>query len=87
MVPGVYPRYLTEAQYYANRETLHANLYNFAKRRLGAPREGAGLLVGIVLCGRCGRRMSPSYGRDWRVYCCRRDQMTYDLAAVPVVLR
>jgi DNA invertase Pin-like site-specific DNA recombinase len=79
VVPDVYPGYLTEAQYYANRETLHANLYNFAKRRLGAPREGTGLLVGIILCGRCGRRMTPSYGSDSRVYCCRRDQITYDL--------
>jgi len=79
VVPDVYPGYITEAQYYANRETLYANLYNFTKRRLGAPREGAGLLVGILLCGRCGRRMTPSYSSDSRVYHCRWDQITYDL--------
>ncbi len=78
VVPNVYPAYIDEAQYYANRETLHANLYNFTKRRLGAPREGVGLLVGIIVCGRCGRRMTPSYGSDARVYTCRREQITYD---------
>src|SRR5439155_12411144 len=60
VVPDVYPAYITEAQYDANRQTLAANRYNFAQRRLGAPREGRGLLVGLVVCGRCGRRMTPS---------------------------
>lgn len=79
VVPNVYPGYITEAQYYANRQTLAANRYNFAQRRPGAPREGRGLLVGIVVCGRCGRRMTASYGSDHHVYHCRREQMTYDL--------
>lgn len=78
VVPEVYPGYISEAQYYANRESLRANLYNFTKRQPGAPREGAGLLVGIIVCGRCGRRMTPSYGNDYHAYVCRRDQVTYD---------
>jgi len=78
VVPNIYPAYITEAQYYANREVLRANLYNFAKRQVGAPREGAGLLVGMLVCGRCGRRMTPNYGSDHRVYHCRREQITYD---------
>lgn len=78
VVPDVYPAYISEAQYYANREVLRANLYNFAKRQVGAPREGAGLLVGMLVCGRCGRRMTPNYGSDHRVYHCRREQITYD---------
>jgi len=77
VVTDVYPAYLSEAQYYANRDVLHANLYNFTKRCLGAPREGTGLLVGIIICGRCGRRMTPNYGGDYRDYHCRRDQITY----------
>lgn len=78
VVPDVYPGYITEAQYYANRETLRANLFNFDKRRPGAPREGLGLLVGMIICGRCGRRMTASYGSDHHVYHCRREQITYD---------
>ena len=78
VVPDVYPGYITPTQYEANRAMLQANQYNFVKRRIGAPREGPGLLVGIIVCGRCGRRMSPSYGHDHHVYHCRREQMTYD---------
>ena len=77
VLPGIYPGYITEAEYYANRDVLRANLYNFVKRQFGAPREGPGLLVGLLLCGRCGRRMSPSYGSRAQVYHCRREQMTY----------
>ncbi len=29
--------------------------------QLGTPREGAALLQGLVICGKCGRRMSPRY--------------------------
>lgn len=78
VVPDIYPGYISLAQYDANREVLMANRYNFSKRGGGAPREGPGLLVGIVVCGRCGRRMSPSYGSDHHVYHCRRQKMTYD---------
>lgn len=78
VVPNIYPGYITEAQYYANREILRANLFNFDKRRPGAPREGVGLLVGIIICGRCGRRMTANYGSDHQVYHCRREQITYD---------
>jgi DNA invertase Pin-like site-specific DNA recombinase len=81
VVPGVYPAYISEAQYYANRRALQANLYNFEKCRPGAPREGRGLLVGLLLCGRCGRRMTVSYGSDHHVYQCRRDQLVYDAPA------
>jgi DNA invertase Pin-like site-specific DNA recombinase len=44
----------------------------------GAPREGASLLAGLVLCGHCGRRMKVSYGNGGRLvrYACvsRRQQ-------------
>ncbi|MCC8969180.1 recombinase zinc beta ribbon domain-containing protein [Bradyrhizobium sp. Cham227] len=39
--------------------------------------EGAGLLQGIAICGRCGRRMSMRYtgsNADYPVYCCRSDR-------------
>jgi DNA invertase Pin-like site-specific DNA recombinase len=77
VVPDVYPPYVSEAQYLANREILQANQYNFVKKRRGAPRDGPGLLAGLVVCGRCGRRMTVSYGGEHHVYQCRREQMTY----------
>ena len=39
----------------------------------GAAREGESLLQGLVLCGRCGRRMKVGYGKtsSWRYRCVR----------------
>src|SRR4051794_16161003 len=64
VIPGVYPAYLSYDQYLLNRRTLQDNLYNFAAKRHGAPREGRALLQGLVICGCCGRRMSVSHGSD-----------------------
>jgi DNA invertase Pin-like site-specific DNA recombinase len=75
VIGNVYPAYISEAQYYSNRETLRANMYNFTKRQLGAPREGPGLLVGLLICGQCGRRMTPSYSSAHHAYMCRRTQV------------
>src|SRR3712207_3501406 len=79
VVPGVYPAYLGYDQYLLNRRHLHDNLYNFAAKRRGAPREGRALLQGLVVCGRCGRRMSVSHGSQYLRYQCRRAQMDYAL--------
>jgi DNA invertase Pin-like site-specific DNA recombinase len=77
VVPNVYPPYVSEAQYAVNREMLQANQYNFVKKRRGAPRDGPGLLAGLVVCGRCGRRMTVSYGSAHHMYHCLRERMTY----------
>src|SRR5215210_5731916 len=78
VVPDVYPAYLSAEQYYANRRRLCDNQYNFVKRRQGAVREGAGLLVGLLLCGRCGHRLTPTYSSDAPAYVCRRAKAVYD---------
>jgi DNA invertase Pin-like site-specific DNA recombinase len=77
VVPGIYPAYLSYDQYLLNRRYLHDNLYNFAAKGRGAPREGPALLQGLVLCGRCGRRMSVSHGSRYHRYECRRAQIDY----------
>ena len=77
VVPGVYPAYLSNDQYISNRQQLCDNMYNFAKKGRGAPRNGLALLQGIVLCGRCGRRMTVSHGQAYRRYECRRAQLDY----------
>jgi DNA invertase Pin-like site-specific DNA recombinase len=77
VVPDVYPGYLTYDAYLANRRVLKDNLYNFAQKGRGAPREGLALLTGLVVCGRCGRRMAVSYGSAYHSYHCRRAQVDY----------
>ena len=74
---GVYPAYITEEQYARNREQLRANMYNFIHRHPGAPREGTALVQGLVLCGRCGRRMQVQYSKQGPRYVCRDDAMRY----------
>jgi hypothetical protein len=49
----------------------------------GAARDGAGLLAGLVVCGKCRRRMSLRYarsaGRDRHSYSCARAKSDYGL--------
>ena len=77
VIPDVYPAYISYAQYQTNRRILRDNLYNFEQKGQGAPRKGRGLLQGILVCGRCGRRMTPTYSAKYQGYVCRRTQMTY----------
>jgi DNA invertase Pin-like site-specific DNA recombinase len=81
VVPGAYPTYISYDQFLANRQHLQDNLYNFAAKARGAPREGRALLQGLVVCGRCGRRMSVSHGSHYLRYQCCRAQIDY---AVPL---
>jgi DNA invertase Pin-like site-specific DNA recombinase len=71
VVPGVYPGYIGHEAFLANREKLRANRYNFSAKGRGAARGGAALLQGLVHCGRCGRQMGVSYGRQQPRYECR----------------
>jgi len=52
------PAYIDWAQYEANQRRLRDNSTHYGR---GAPREGGSVLAGLVVCGRCGRRMSASY--------------------------
>ena len=80
VVSDVYPAYISEEQYARNREQLRANMYNFVHRHPGAPREGTALVQGLVLCGRCGRRMQVHYSKQGPRYVCRDDAMRYAAA-------
>jgi DNA invertase Pin-like site-specific DNA recombinase len=57
-----HPAYITWDEYLANQQKLRDN-YNRAESpdAHGAPRDGSALLQGLVLCGKCGRRMNVSY--------------------------
>ena len=53
--------YITWEEYEASLTQLAANSQAYTPQRLHPPREGPALLQGIVLCGRCGERMTVRY--------------------------
>jgi DNA invertase Pin-like site-specific DNA recombinase len=69
--------YISWTEYTDVQDKLRQNRTNQAwLDHRGAPREGAALLQGLVLCGQCGRRMSVRYqDRRWLWYECRRHGM------------
>ena len=76
-LPDAHPGYITWEQFEANQEALHASAQSIgADRRRSAPREGVALLQGLVICGRCGGRMTVRYivshGHPEPVYRCQR---------------
>ena len=61
-LPNAHPAYISWENYQANCARLRCNCNAFAgDRRKSPPREGSALLQGILLCGRCGRRMTVRY--------------------------
>jgi DNA invertase Pin-like site-specific DNA recombinase len=56
----VYPSYISWEQFMANQARLADNASTFARRTHGAPRQGAALLAGLVVCGRCGYQGSTN---------------------------
>jgi DNA invertase Pin-like site-specific DNA recombinase len=61
---GTHPGYITWTQFLRNRQRLDDNRTSRDEDRRGPAREGTALLQGIVLCGRCGRRMTIRYLND-----------------------
>ena len=54
-----FPAYISWQRFEAMQQRL-ANNRSLAQAQ-GAPREGPSLLGGLLQCGRCGRRLAPSY--------------------------
>jgi DNA invertase Pin-like site-specific DNA recombinase len=59
-----HPGYITWEQFRHHHQRLDDNRTWRPEDRRGAVREGAAMLQGLVLCGRCGRRMSVRYLQD-----------------------
>ena len=74
VVQGIYPAYIGYDVFLSNRLKLKANRYNFEAKGRGAARVGGALLQGLAHCGRCGRQMGVSYGRQQPRYECRQAQ-------------
>jgi DNA invertase Pin-like site-specific DNA recombinase len=63
-----HPAYISWEEFMSNQRTLEENGTNSqAVEKRGAPRQGAALLQGVALCGRCGRRMSVRYAPKGKV--------------------
>jgi DNA-binding transcriptional MerR regulator len=79
LIPDAHPGYITWEQFDTNQATLAANAAaHGTDRRAGPAREGPALLQGLVVCGRCGQRMTIGYHqrRDGSLvpdYACQRE--------------
>jgi DNA invertase Pin-like site-specific DNA recombinase len=78
-LPEAHPGYITWEQYESNRRLLGANDRGARSRPARTPpREGPALLQGMLMCGRCGRRMTVRYhrrrtGKVSLLYYCQRE--------------
>lgn len=59
LIPDHHPGYITLKEYERNQATLASNVRE--KMTTGAPREGSGLLAGLLRCRRCGRMLHVGY--------------------------
>jgi DNA invertase Pin-like site-specific DNA recombinase len=79
-LPGLLPAYISVEQYERNRARMEAN--RSRSQSVGAVRDGPALLAGLVVCGRCGARMTVHYqraagGNLQPVYVCAREKSDY----------
>jgi DNA invertase Pin-like site-specific DNA recombinase len=63
LICDAHPGYITFEQYEQHQQTLAANAaaHSDEERRAGPAREGPALLQGLVVCGKCGKRMTVNY--------------------------
>ena len=82
LIRDAHPGYISWEEYEANLRQLRENRASHGEdRRHGPPREGPALLQGLVICGRCGQRMTVRYHqvkggrRLYPEYLCQREQI------------
>ena len=75
-IPNAHPGYISWEQYQLNLKLLAANSRGYELARASPPREGAALLQGRAVCGRCGRYFRVTYrssrGKHEAWYVCDR---------------
>jgi DNA invertase Pin-like site-specific DNA recombinase len=76
LIPNAHAGYITWEEFEDNQRRLRENAQAIGgERRRSPPREGPALLQGIVVCGRCGDRMTVRYhqreGSLWPTYVCQ----------------
>jgi len=73
-----FPGYISRAEYEANQAWLQA--HRWQQQLSGRRQDGPALLSGMALCGRCGRRLHPSYSgaqNQHVTYVCDQQQRRY----------
>jgi DNA invertase Pin-like site-specific DNA recombinase len=76
LIQDAFEGYISWDDYMQNQEKLVQNSHTFFQT-LGAPLKGDALLQGLVLCARCGRRMTMAYNRH-PAYVCRAAHNQFD---------
>ena len=75
-IPNAHPGYISWEQFQENLKILESNGRSYELARTSPPREGAALLQGRAVCGRCGRHFRVRYadrrGRQEAWYVCDR---------------
>ncbi len=90
LIRDAHAGYITWDAYEENLQRLLANAWAFGEdHRAGPPREGPALLQGLVICGRCGERMTVAY-HHWRNrlfpdYACRRERIQREQPVCQVI--
>jgi DNA invertase Pin-like site-specific DNA recombinase len=82
LIPGAHLGYICWEDYERNLRCLRQSAQAIGWERRNSPaREGPALLQGLILCGRCGERMTVRYhsrhGRLWPEYVCQREGVEY----------
>lgn len=79
-LPNAHPGYISWEQHQQNLKLLATNGRTYELARLSPPREGAALLQGRAVCGRCGRHFRVRYrsgrGKQEAWYICDRANAT-----------
>ena len=78
LIPGAHAGYLSWEDFQQNQKRLHESAQAMGSDRRKSPaREGPALLQGLILCGRCGGRMTVRYhvryGRLCPDYLCQHE--------------
>jgi DNA invertase Pin-like site-specific DNA recombinase len=76
-LPNSHEAYISLEEYEKNQKQLSQNAQKYGHdRRKSPPREGPAILQGIVICGRCGKRMTIRYSKILKnlypIYVCQR---------------
>ena len=75
-IPSAHPGYITWERFQQNLKILETNARGYEVARASPPREGAALLQGRAVCGRCGQYFRVRYaarrGRSEAWYVCDR---------------
>lgn len=85
LLPDTHPGYICWTEYEDNQRRLRENAKAHGQdRRQSPPREGPALLQGLVICGRCGARMTVRYhirsGRRVPDYVCQNEYVQHSTA-------